>query len=334
MKFKRSSVVKKLKIKGKTEFISKGRCRKGDIVLVKVLSLSRDFPYIRDPSGNKIGIKKGTLFLGCLSDRYATHVLEGAVPKYLERGDVLHRLEPGGAIGIIKSCRKGFPKTELEFQGFLSREGRILNIMDFSIKKKGIKTSPKLIISIGVDMSSGKTTAAAMLVRGLVETGCKVGAGKITGIGNINDVKLLERGGAFRVYSIIDAGCPSTMDLSIRELEDIFLKIFSNLAAEDPDFIVLEIADGILQRETAMLLKSRVIRKFHPRFVLSCNDALGAYGSGITLKRRYKIVPIMITGLGAITDLGRKEIEDITGIKALDSIAQYREMSRFLIKDS
>ncbi len=332
MKFKRSSVVKKLKIKGKTEFISKGRCRKGDIVLVKVLSINKDFPYTIDSWSKMVRVKRGDLLLGCLSNRYATHVLEGAVPKYLERGDVLYRLEPGGAIGIIKSCRKGFPKTELEFQGFLSREGRTLNIMDFSIKKRGIKTSPKLIISIGVDMNSGKTTAAAMLVRGLVETGCKVGAAKITGIGNTKDVKFFKKSGAFRVYSIIDAGCPSTMDLSIKGLEDIFLKIFSNLAAEGPDFIVLEIADSILQRETAMLLKSRVIRKFHPRFVLSCNDALGAYGSGIILKRRYKIVPVLISGLGAITDLGRKEIEGITGIKALDSIAQYREMSRFFVK--
>ena len=332
MKFKRSSVVKNLRIKGKMEFISKGRCRKGDIVLVKVLSINKNFPYIRDSLSNKIRLKKGDLLLGCLSDRYATHVLEGAVPEYLERGDVLHRLEPGGAIGIIKSCRKNFTKTELEFQGFLSRKGRILNIMDFSIKKKGITKIPGLIISIGTDMSSGKTTAAAMLVRGLVETGCKVGAAKITGIGSIKDVKFFKKSGAFRVYSIIDAGCPSTMDLSIRELEDIFLKTFSNLAAGKPDFIVLEIADGILQRETAMLLKSSVIRKFHPRFVLSCNDALGAYGGGIELKRRYKTVPVLISGLGAITDLGRKEIECITGIKALDSITQYREMSRFLMK--
>ncbi len=332
MKFKKSSVVKNLRIRGRDDFISRGKCRKGDIVLVRVLSLNRRLPYVRGPKGNRVGIKRGDLLLGCLSDRYATHVLEGAVPKYLEKGEVLYRLEPGGAIGIIKSCKRGYTKTRLEFQGFLSRGGRILNIMDFSIREGPIANPPKLIISIGTDMSSGKTTAAAMLARGLSEMGYRVGAGKITGIGNIKDVNLFKKNGAFRVYSIIDAGCPSTMGLSLGGLEGIFLKIFSSLAAENPDFVVLEIADGILQRETAMLLGSDIVKKHKPRFVLSCNDALGAYGGKILLERDYKIRPVLISGLGAITNLGRNEIKGITGIRAFDSIMQYREMGRFLVK--
>lgn len=332
MKFKISAAAKNVKVPAKPELMEEADCEKGDVVLVKVTSSKSFIKYIRSPEAEKQYIKKGDIFLSVLSDRYAARVLEGKVPGHLKKGDMINLLEQGGTSGIVVSARPDFIPLELEFLGFALKNGEKLNLKDFAIPVAEIKKEPKLIISIGVDMESGKTTTTAGLVEGLIKNGCSACGGKITGIGNVNDIASYKRKGAKLVYGIIDAGYPSTANLSLQELEDIFMRIFSNLAAEGSEFVLLEIADGILQRETAMLLESRVIRKYKPEFILSCNDALGAYGGKLHLKDKFGIEPLVVCGLGTITELGRKEIEDITGIKALDPVAQSEELAEYVLK--
>ncbi len=333
MKFKISAVTKNVKIPDRIELIEEAECEKGDVVLVKVKSKESFIKYIRSPEAEKLYIKKGDVFLSALSDRYATRVLEGKVPERLKKGDTINLLEQGGTSGAVISARADFIPLELEFLGFLSERGRKVNIKDFAIDVLEIKKEPKLVISVGANMESGKTTTTAGLVEGLVKAGYSACGGKITGIGNVNDIMSYKKKGAKLVYGIIDAGFPSTANLSIDELEDVFMRIFSNLASANPDFIVLEIADGILQRETSMLLKSKVVNRCRPEFVLSCNDALGAYGGKMYLKEKFGVVPVIICGLGTITALGRKEIEDITKIKAFDPVTQSKEMAEYLLKN-
>jgi hypothetical protein len=327
------AVVKRVKLPDKTELLDEGKGEKGDIVLVKVVELPEDafLKYIRTPENQKVYLKKGDSMLSVLSDRYAARLLNGHVPKHLKKGNIIDLIQQGGESGIIKSTRSGFVKTKLKFLGFVARNGKKMNIMDFALPMKDIKQKPKLIVVVGVNMEAGKTTTTAELCAGLVKKGQRVGAGKITGIGSVYDTgKYLERG-ANKVYGILDAGCPSSANLSMKELDDIFMRIYTNLAAEGPDYVILEIADGILQRETAMLLDSKVVKKYDPRYILSCNDSLGAYGGKLVMHDRHKLKPILITGMGTITDLGRGEVESIAGIKALDPINQSEEMTDFVI---
>lgn len=333
MDFKVPAVVKNVEIPGKIELKEEADCKKGDVVLVKVVKQPEDafLEYVRSPENEKIFLKEGDLLLSVLSDRYAARLLNGAVPKHLKMSDVIDLLQQGGESGIIKSTRSGFVKTKLEFLGFVLRNGKKMNIMDFALQVKPVSKKVNLIIVIGVNMEAGKTTTTAELCGGLVKKGQKVCAGKLTGIGSVYDTGEYVKKGASKVYGILDAGYPSSAGLSMKELDEAFMRIFSNLAAEKPDFVILEIADGILQRETAMLLESEVVKKYKPKYILSCYDALGAYGGKLVMKERFGITPVLITGMGTITDLGRKEIEGITKIKALDPVLQSDRMAEFIL---
>jgi hypothetical protein len=335
MDFKIPAVVKNVKIPGKIELKEESDCRKGDVVLVKVISQPEDafLKYVRSPENEKIFLKKGDIFLSALSDRYAARVLNGMVPKYLKKGDVIDLIQQGGESGIIKSARSEFVKTKLEFLGFAMQNGKKMNIMDFALSIKDVKNKINLVIVVGVNMESGKTVTTAELCGALTRKGYKVCCGKLTGIGSVYDTgKYLEKD-AVKVYGILDAGYPSSANLSMREIEDVFMRIFSNLAAEGPGFVLLEIADSILQRETAMLLGSRVVRKYKPRFILNCNDALGAYGGKLYLREKFGIEPLVVCGLGTITELGRKEIESITKINAFDPVAQPEELAEYILSE-
>ncbi|NIO22767.1 MAG: hypothetical protein GTN38_01935, partial [Candidatus Aenigmarchaeota archaeon] len=76
----------------------------------------------------------------------------------------------------------------------------------------------------------------------LVKRGYRVCVGKVTGQGNPRDVKVSEYRGAKKVHGIIDAGTPCTVGYSLKQLEDVFMRVFSNLAKENPDFLIIEIA--------------------------------------------------------------------------------------------
>ncbi len=334
MDFKIPAAAKNVKLPEEMELMKEGDCEKGDVVLVRCLNSSENafLKYVRSPDNKKIPLKNGDILLSVLSDRYATRVLHGVVPKHLKEGDIIDLLQQGGESGIIKSTRADFVKLKLEFMGFVVDRGKKINIRQFALPVKDVKKNPGLIIVIGVNMESGKTTTTSELCGALVKRGHKVGCGKLTGIGSVFDTGCYSAKGAFRSYGILDAGYPSSENLSEEELEDIFLRIFTNLAAENPDFVLLEIADGILQRETAILIGNKTLRKYKPKFILNCYDGLGAYGGKLVLKKRHNIAPVLISGMGAITDVGRKEMKELTDIEAFDSKTQSEKMANFILK--
>ncbi len=332
MKIIRTNITKNALIPKKFKLIENGVCRKGDVVLAKLLSAQKKPRNYLKKNRKKVKVRKGNVFMGCISDRYAPKILRAIIPKRLKKGDTLNLLESAGAIGIVKSARPGYTKREIEFLGFVSSNGKKINIVDYSIKVKKVKISPKIIVVVGVVENSGKTLTIAGLTEGLVKRGYKVCVGKLTGIGDDTDVILSKSKGAKKVLSIIDAGWPSSVGLSKKELDEVFIKIYSNLAEVNPDFIILEIADGITQRESAMLMKSKLLTKYKPCYILSVKDPVGAYGGKILMKKKFGVTPVFFTGKGTVTDIGREEIENTTGSKAFNPVSQWDEMTSYLLK--
>lgn len=336
MEYKIPAVLKNIKIPKELELIKEADCQKGDVVLVKALDSTSQttISYLRKPNGDKFKINKGDLFLSAVTNRYAPTIVEGVVPKHLRVGDRIDLLHQGGTCGKITNARGDFKTLKLEFQGFLSKSGNKVSMKDYALPLRNLdKVSiPKSIIIVGTCEETGKTTATSCLCQGLTKKGYKIGGGKLTGIGSVYDSGSYLKSGAIESYGVIDAGYPSSVGLSQNELENVFLRIFTNLVHAKPDFILLEIADGILQRETAMLIKSKELLKLNPIFIFACNDACGAYGGKVILERKYSIKPIIITGKGAMTKLGREEIKEITGIKSFDPITQQKEMTDYLLK--
>ena len=110
---------------------------------------------------------------------------------------------------------------------------------------------PFTIGVVGTSMNSGKTTTVASIVRGLTSAGLDVAAGKVTGTGAGGDPGLFQDSGAARVLDFTDFGLASTYLLRLGELRALLAALHRELCSDRPDAVVLEVADGLLQSETA-----------------------------------------------------------------------------------
>jgi hypothetical protein len=145
-------------------------------------------------------------------------------------------------------------------------------------------------------MDSGKTASAAFLVRGLSQAGMRVGYAKITGTGAGGDTWLLRDAGAYPVLDFTDAGFISTYLVDLPDLERILITLIAHLATAGVDAIVIEVADGILQAETAALLESPVFKAIVGGVFFAAGDAMGAVAGCAWLKQR----GLPIAGLGGV----------------------------------
>lgn len=333
MKFKVCAVTKNVKLPKDFEILEKGDGKKGDVVIVKLVRIKNAYmDLIRGPNDEALKPKKGDYYLSCLTNRYAPVVMSCEVPKHPKKGDIFDMVSKAGAIGNVTSAVPGLVTVKAEFKGFVAHIGKKLNVRDFALPIVEIKKVPRLIFSIGVLEDCGKTKTNEYLTWALVKRGYSVCVGKITGQANPRDVKVSEYRGAKRVHGIIDAGTPCTVGYSLKQLEDIFMMVFSNLARENPDFLIIEIADGVTQRETKMMLGSKLCKKYKGKYILSCNDPPGAYGGIIILKKTYGVKPIFISGKGTRSQMLRNEIEELTGLKAYNPLTQSDEMAEHFLK--
>jgi hypothetical protein len=171
-------------------------------------------------------------------------------------------------------------------------------LRDYALEpvEKLVAPSPTTIAVVGTAMDSGKTASAAFLVRGLSQAGMRVGYAKITGTGAGGDTWLLKDAGAFPVLDFTDAGLVSTYRVELPELERILVTLVAHLAEAGVDAVVLEVADGILQAETAALLESPVFKAIVGGVFFAAGDAMGALAGCNWLKQR----DLPIAGLGGV----------------------------------
>jgi hypothetical protein len=78
------------------------------------------------------------------------------------------------------------------------------------------------------------------------------------------------------VLDFTDFGFASTYRLPPDEVRAIFVALLAELGRDGPDAIVIEIADGLLQPETARLISDPVFAASVDHVVFAAGDALGA----------------------------------------------------------
>jgi hypothetical protein len=94
----------------------------------------------------------------------------------------------------------------------------------------------------------------------------------------------------------------------------------------------VELADGILQRETQMLLANRDITSRIHRLVFCAADAVGCIGGIRVLKERFGLTPDGISGICSSSRLARRELAAFTSIPVFDNMARdLNEMSEILV---
>lgn len=290
----------------------------GDLVLAKVELLGHH-RGLQLSSGRKKNLFPGDEIVVVYGNRYAPSQFESIVPKTL--GPC--QLVAGGGVAskaLTWHSRIAKGPTEIKPIGLvLNGDGERINLRDFAVEPyKAIEqlgqTPPPTIAVVGTAMDAGKTESAAFLVRGLTRAGLRVGFAKVTGTGAGGDTWLLKDAGAEPVLDFTDAGHISTYLVETSEVERVHLTLVGHLAKAGVDAIVLEIADGVLQCETAALLESESFRRTVGGVLFTARDSMGAM-AGVDWLRQRNIEIAGLSGVMTAAPLQCVEAKAITGLE-------------------
>lgn len=260
----------------------------GDLVLARVVAIGQ---HKRLESHNS---RRRSLFLGdevivAYGARYAPDQFLAETPEDL---CYTHLVAAGGVAGkVVERHERIDPATMLEPIGLITHGGEVVTmtgnaeheVQDWTRGRDALaEDGPTVVVVFGSSMNSGKSTTVGCLVNGLVHAGLKVHAGKATGTGAGNDAGLFRDSGADVVVDFTDFGLPSTFKLPLLQIKDVVFSMAATLAEGDPDVVVIEIADGIYQGETAGLMADPDFGRLTDVVLFACGEALSAAaGAGV-----------------------------------------------------
>ncbi len=282
--------------------------QRGDLVLAKVTKI-RQHKRIELINGRKARLFVGDHIVLTYGNRYAPDQFEALVPDTLGPCDLV----AAGGVASKLTFKHGSMKlpTAIEPLGLVADEnGVVINLADYALPPMvpGKRRTPVIAV-VGSSMNAGKTTTAANLIKGLVNGGFSVSAGKVTGTGAGGDVWFMQDAGARNVLDFVDAGHPSTYLIKPTELKQTFTTLLAHLDQPGTDIIVIEIADGLHQTETAQLVSSDLFARLVNGVIYAAGDALGAvYGAG--LLHQWGVRVLAISGVVTRSPLAMREIQD------------------------
>ncbi|MFO7541434.1 MAG: DUF1611 domain-containing protein [Thiobacillus sp.] len=294
----------------------------GDLVLARV-DLLGQHAGLQLPNGRRKQMFPGDEIVVAYGNRYAANQFEALIPETLGS---CHLVAGGGIASRAVSWHVRMSKgpTHITPIGLLGdAEGRRINLRDYALHPVAEVGAhmPTAIAVIGTGMDSGKTQSCAYLVRGLIAAGLRVGYGKITGTGAGGDTWLLKDAGAFPVLDFTDAGMATTFLASPQMVESVLMTLLAHIARHDVDAIVLEIADGVLQRETAVLLRSPLFASLVGGIVLASYDSMGAT-AGVRWLQEYAGTPVLaLSGVISAAPLQAREASELLGLPVHDRLA-------------
>ena len=279
----------------------------GDLVLAEVQSIGHH-SKLEAPSGRRRELHPGDDVILAYGARYASDQFDAVVPRHLRSCDLI---AAGGLAGRVVSRHSRTRKpTRLKPVGLLAdKQGRVLNLRDYALGPPTPTARQPIVIAIvGTSMNSGKTRTCASLIRGLSLAGIRVGAAKLTGTGSGNDPWSMVDAGAAEVLDFTDMGYPSTHQVPHDEVLKIALGLLDNLAAAGHEMAVVEIADGLFQSETAMLLNSPEFQARINGLIFAAGDSMGAL-AGLNWLAERGLPVLGFSGLVTASPLARSEAE-------------------------
>ncbi len=302
----------------------------GDVAVFEVLSIGKH-DSIQSSTGHNCYLFEGDTFMGVFGSRYATEQFEGYVP---EKPTIeLDILGKGGVVGIMATMHyffKDIGTTRIRLIGYgVDENNNVINTKYYNKEKLSfsnglIKQKAEIILSLGCSMDSGKTTTAGYLSRALSSKNKKVTYIKLTGTHYTKDRQFVEDCGAELSIDFGHAGFPSTYMMELPDLMDLYEFLLDKAMAINPDYIVVEIADGILQRETEMLLRHVPFTQTIDHVIFSAVDSLSAI-YGVNVLNDYNLKPFAVCGLFTASPLLHREVSSrietpVLNLKGLEKI--------------
>jgi hypothetical protein len=211
----------------------------------------------------------------------------------------------------------------------------VLNTTQFPLiaPKSRTKKTPRspMILVCGTAMNSGKSMAAVACCWVLASLGYHVRASKVTGTASLKDILHMNDAGASRYTDFTLLGHPSTYMLTLEDLLNVFNVLDLKYANNPKNVWVVELADGIIQRETSMLLHSEEVRSRIHRLIFCANDAFGAIGGLKVLNEQYGLQPDAISGVCSSSPLHIRELSAFTDIPVYNSANPDQQMLKQLL---
>lgn len=304
----------------------------GDIVLARVERIGQ-LPRLESPVSRRQMLFVGDEVLVAYANRYAPDQVLAEVP-----GDLgpCHLVAAGGLAGKVTASHGAVGRpTQLVPVGLLADAQGPVNLARFAPQALDPQAAPRVrphvVAVVGTSMNSGKSTAAACLVRGLTSAGLRVAAGKVTGTGAGGDPRLFHDAGAVDVLDFTDYGYPTTFRLEAAELRALAASLVNALAASGPEAIVVEIADGVYQSETRQLLNEPLLHTLVDTVLFAAGDALGA-SAGVGVLRAAGHVPAAVSGMVTVSPLAAAEAAAELDVPVIGTyeLAQAETAMRFL----
>lgn len=290
--------------------------RPGDLVVATVKRIG-EHKRLELRDGRKSALFEGDTILVAYGNRYAPDQFEAVVPTRLEPCDLV--AAGGIAARTVTRHASISAATEIAPLGLaVDAAGERLSLSAYHAPEPGTRSRPPLVVAIvGSSMNAGKTTTAAHLVRGLRAAGLRTGAAKITGTGAGGDRWLFEDAGADAVLDFTDAGVASTSLLDPPQIDELCCELVGRLGAMGMQAAVVEVADGLLQPETAALVDGECFRTHADAVLFAAGDAMSAVAGTQWLRDR-DLPPTAISGRVSASPLAAREAAAATGLDVLD----------------
>ncbi|MEO1014799.1 MAG: DUF1611 domain-containing protein [Pseudomonadota bacterium] len=289
--------------------------RPGDLVSASVVDIGQH-GGLQLTSGRRAVLYPGDEIVACLGARYAPDQFECIAEL---DGDYAHLVAAGGVCGVV-TRQHGRMKTPtlLQVRGRLAgASGAPLNVADYALPQASASGERPTVISVfGATMNAGKTTSAASLIHGLAKAGLKVGACKATGTGACGDFNAYLDAGADAVLDFTDLGYATTFGVEHDQIRSVAQSLVAHLSARSVDVIVMEVADGVLQKETAALMRDPSFRTLTDGALFAAGDALSAINGLATLRNAGHRV-LGVTGVVTRSPMACEEAAQEAGVTFL-----------------
>ena len=323
----------------------------GDLVLARVGEIGQH-QRIELPEGRRAPLREGEQIIVAVSNRYAPDQFEAVVPASL--AGPLSLVAGGGIAGrVVAQHARMLDATELLPVGLLAdRDGRVLNVADGALGRAQVADGalgqaqvaddahgstvgdagalgqtrglprPPVIAVVGAAMNSGKTTTVAKLVQGLATGGERVGAIKVTGTGAGGDIWSFRDHGAHVAYDFTDFGWATTADIGVDAVAEVLRRGIAQLSADGCTAIVVEVADGVFQRETGELVEHAAFAEHVDAVLFAATDALCGIAGIAWLEARGR-APLAVSGVLTASPLATRELagQTATPIWGIDALA-------------
>lgn len=306
----------------------------GDVGIFEVVSVGKH-TGIQNTTRRISHIFPGDRIMAAFGNRYATSQFEGYAPA--ECRDQFHILGQGGVIGIVASAHVSMPDpTVVKIIGYaVDACGQVINTKyrrhPVEWFTGSVPHDARVVLSLGSSMDSGKTTTAGHLARSLKAIGKTVAYLKVTGTAFTRDMEFCGDCGADFVNDFSWFGFPSTYMCDEDELLDLYQGLLNSTASAAPDYIIVEVADGLYQRETNLLLHSRRFVSTVQMVVFSAVDSLSAV-NGARHLAELGLPPVLISGRFTMSPLLIEEVTSVADVKVASlqqivtpPVAQYLE---------